>query len=129
MSMASITPHHPAEVPRFPASSAALEFTDHRRVLFVSGQVALRPDGTLPSGFEAQCEQVWRNVIAALAAAGLGVEHLVKVTTYLTDRSQVILNRAIRQRVLGPHEPAATTVIAQTLDPAWLLEIEAIAAA
>jgi 2-iminobutanoate/2-iminopropanoate deaminase len=127
--MTTITPHHPTDLPRFPASSAALEVTGHRRVVFISGQIAQRPDGSLPSGFEAQCEQVWRNVIAGLAATGLGVEHLVKVTTYLTDRSQVMPNRAIRQRVLGPHEPAATTVIAQTLDPAWLLEIEAIAAA
>jgi 2-iminobutanoate/2-iminopropanoate deaminase len=126
--MASITPHHPADLPRFPACSAALELTGHRRVLFVSGQIAQRPDGSVPSGFEAQCEQVWRNVVAALAAAGLGVEHLVKITTYLTDRSQVAANRAIRQRVLGGLEPSATAVIAQLLDPAWLLEIEAIAA-
>ncbi|XUJ34314.1 hypothetical protein ACQ5SK_45655 [Bradyrhizobium japonicum] len=40
-------------------------------------------------------------MIAVLAAAGLGVGHLVKVTTFLTDRTQVVTNRTIRRAVLG----------------------------
>jgi 2-iminobutanoate/2-iminopropanoate deaminase len=82
----------------------------------------------VPEGFEAQCEQAWRNVIAVLAAAGLGVEHLVKINTFLTDRSQVVANRAIRRKMLAGHEPASTVMIAETVDGKWLLEIEAIAA-
>jgi enamine deaminase RidA (YjgF/YER057c/UK114 family) len=105
-----------------------LELTQHRRLLFISGQVPERSDGTVPEGFEAQCEQAWRNVIEVLAAAGLGVEHLVKVTTFLTDRDQVVTNRTIRRAVLGEHQPALTVVIVETVDSKWLLEIEAIAA-
>jgi len=82
----------------------------------------------VPDGFEAQCEQAWRNVREVLAAAGLGIEHLVKVTTFLTDRSQVVTNRAIRRAVLGEHQPALTVVVVETVDSKWLLEIEAIAA-
>ena len=96
--------------------------------MFISGQVPERCDGTVPEGFEAQCEQAWRNVVEVLAAAGLRVEHLVKVTTFLTDRNQVVANRTIRGRVLGEHQPALTVVIVGTLDSKWLLEIEAIAA-
>ena len=80
--------------------SMGLELGQHRRLLFVSGQVPEKPDGSVPEGFEAQCEQAWRNVITVLAAAGLGVEHLVKINTFLTDRSQVVANRAIRRKML-----------------------------
>ena len=87
-----------------------------------------RADGTVPEGFEAQCEQAWRNVKEVLAAAGLGVEHLIKVTTFLTDRAQLVTNRTIRRAMLGDHQPALTVVVAETVDGKWLLEIEAIAA-
>src|SRR5262245_56441131 len=128
--MPRMTRHNPAAVHAPSAGySLGLELEGHRRLLFVSGQVPARADGVLPDGFEAQCEQAWRNVIAVLAAAGLGVEHLVKVNTFLTDRRQIAANRAIRRRMLQGHEPASTTLIAQTLDANWLLEIEAIAAA
>ncbi|MCK1627460.1 RidA family protein [Bradyrhizobium sp. 147] len=121
--------HNPATV-HAPAGgySMGLELKQHRRLLFISGQVPERSDGTVPEGFEAQCEQAWRNVREVLAAAGLGVEHLVKVTTFLTDRNQVVTNRIIRRAVLGEHQPALTVVIVETVDSKWLLEIEAIAA-
>src|SRR5438552_4133214 len=93
--MAQTTRHNPASV-HAPSSgySMGLELSQHRRLLFISGQVPERSDGSLPEGFEAQCEQAWRNVIEVLAAADLGVEHLVKINTCLTDRTQVTANRA-----------------------------------
>lgn len=109
--------------------SHSVEVPAGTRLLFISGQVPERPDGVVPEGFEAQCEAVWANVLAALAAAGLQPEHLVKVTTYLTDPSQAEANSRIRQACLGEARPALTVVIARTLDSVWLLEIEAIAAA
>lgn len=97
------------------------------RLLFVSGQTPEGPEG-LPDGFEAQCEQTWANLLAVLAEAGASVAQIVKVTTYLSDRAHATANSAIRQRVLGDHRPALTVVLAGIYDPAWLLEIEAIAA-
>jgi enamine deaminase RidA (YjgF/YER057c/UK114 family) len=127
--MIQITRHNPASV-HAPSGgySMGLEVSEHRRLLFISGQVPENADGSVPDGFEAQCEQAWRNVIAVLEAAGLGVEHLVKTTTFLTDRSQVVANRAVRRRMLAGHEPALTVMVAETIDGKWLLEIEAIAA-
>ena len=127
--MAQIVRHNPAAV-HAPSSgySMGLELGQHRRLLFISGQVPERSDGSVPEGFEAQCEQAWRNVIEVLTTAGLGVEHLVKINTFLTDRDQVVTNRAIRRKMLGGHEPASTVMIAVTVDGKWLLEIEAIAA-
>lgn len=129
MPSAQIVSHNPATV-HAPAGGycMGLELKQHRRLLFISGQVPEQTDGTVPEGFEAQCAQAWRNVIEVLAAAGLGVEHLVKVTTFLTDRDQVVTNRTIRRAVLGEHQPALTVVIVETVDSKWLLEIEAIAA-
>lgn len=124
-----IISHNPATVNApLGGYSMGLELKQHRRLLFISGQVPESSDGIVPEGFEAQCEQAWRNVKEVLASAGLGVEHLVKVTTYLTDRNQVVTNRTIRRAMLGDHQPALTVVIAETVDSKWLLEIEAIAA-
>jgi len=108
--------------------SMGLEIGQHRRLLFISGQVPEKSDGNVPEGFEAQCEQAWRNIIEVLNSAGLGVEHLVKINTFLTDKSQVVPNRAIRRKMLQGNEPASTVMIAETVDGKWLLEIEAIAA-
>jgi 2-iminobutanoate/2-iminopropanoate deaminase len=129
MPPAHIVSHNPATV-HAPAGGycMGLEVTQHRRLLFISGQVPQRSDGTVPDGFEAQCEQAWRNVKEVLAAAGLGVAHLVKVNTFLTDRNQLVTNRSIRRAMLGEHQPALTVVIVETVDSKWLLEIEAIAA-
>ena len=124
-----IISHNPATVNApLGGYSMGLELKQHRRLLFISGQVPESSDGIVPEGFEAQCEQAWRNVKEVLASAGLGVEHLVKVTTYLTDRNQVVTNRTIRRAMLGDHRPALTVVIVETVNSKWLLEIEAIAA-
>ncbi|MEA2835595.1 MAG: hypothetical protein QOD89_145 [Bradyrhizobium sp.] len=127
--MAHIIRHNPASV-HAPSSgySMGLEIGQHRRLLFISGQVPEKSDGAVPEGFEAQCEQAWRNIIEVLNSAGLGVEHLVKINTFLTDKSQVVPNRAIRRKMLQGNEPASTVMIAETVDGRWLLEIEAIAA-
>ena len=127
--MAHIVTHNPPTVhPPAGGYSMGAELSQHRRLLFVSGQVPENSDGIVPEGFEAQCAQAWRNVVAVLASAGLGIEHLVKVTTFLTDRAQLVPNRRIRRTMLGDHQPALTVVIVETVDSKWLLEIEAIAA-
>jgi 2-iminobutanoate/2-iminopropanoate deaminase len=127
--MAEITRHNPSTV-HAPSTgySMGLDLSQHRRLLFISGQVPELPDGSVPEGFEAQCRQAWSNVVEVLKSAGLGVEHLVKINTFLTDRDQVAANRAIRREMLRGHEPASTVMIAVTVDGKWLLEIEAIAA-
>lgn len=109
--------------------SHAVEVAAGARMLFVSGQIPEQPDGVVPAGFEAQCEVAWRNVLAVLAAADMEAADLVKVTTFLTHADQVEANSRIRRRMIGDARPALTVVIVQTLQPTWLLEIEAVAAA
>ncbi len=106
----------------------ALEVAGHTRMLFVSGQIPVGVDGTVPAGFEAQCRLAWNNVEAQLKAAGMTLDNLVMHRTYLADRSHALINRAVRNEVLGGRETALTVVIAGIFDDAWLLEIEAVAA-
>lgn len=99
-----------------------------KSLLFVSGQIPVDTAGEVPAGFAAQCRLVWRNIMAQLAAADMDLTHLVKVTTFLSDRRHRDENGAIRREVLGDHTPALTVVVCDIYDPAWLLEIEAVAA-
>ncbi|SEE53506.1 RidA family protein [Jiangella alba] len=102
--------------------------TGARRTVYVSGQVPWADaDGRVPPEFDDQCRLTWRNVLAVLAEAGMGVEHLAKVTTYLADRRYREANSRIRQEVLGEHTPALTIIITDIYAEDWLLEIEAVA--
>jgi enamine deaminase RidA (YjgF/YER057c/UK114 family) len=107
----------------------ALQVDGVARLLFISGQIPEDRDGHVPDDIEEQCRFVWANVTAALHAAGMDVRNLVKVTTFLSDRRYSAVNTAVRQQVLGDHQPALTVIITGIFDSKWLLEVEAIAAA
>ncbi|WP_429910906.1 RidA family protein [Glycocaulis sp.] len=107
----------------------ALEVAGTTRLLFISGQVPADETGAVPDSFADQARLAWRNVFSRLAAAGMRPENLVKVTIFLSDRRFRDENAAVRMEVLGDHSPALTIIIAGIYDEAWLLEIEAVAAA
>ena len=109
--------------------SQAFEIMNASRVLFISGQVPVSADGTTPDSFLDQARLAWANLEAQLRAAGMGIENIVKHTTFLADRKYGDENGQVRREVLGDLRPALTVVIAGIFDEAWLLEIEAIAAA
>ena len=107
----------------------AVEVAGFSRILHVSGQIPVTQDGTVPSGFGEQCRLAWANVEARLRAAGMTLDNLVKVTTYLSDRRYGAENREVRRAVLAGRMLASTVVIAGIYDETWLLEIEAVATA
>ena len=109
--------------------SQAVEVTGATRTLYLSGQVGVALDGTVPADIAAQTELAWGNLIAQLRAAGMDVGNLVKLTTYLVDVADVALVRGARAKFLGVHRPASTIVSAMLVDPAWKIEIEGIAVA
>jgi 2-iminobutanoate/2-iminopropanoate deaminase len=97
-------------------------------LLFISGQVGMRPDGSLPASFAEQAELVFSNIHSCLAAHGLGMEAVVKLTSFLVPGQDVQVMREIRQRHFGEHRPASTAVyVPQLVNPAFLLEVEVIA--
>lgn len=107
----------------------AVEVAGTSRRLYISGQIPVARDGSTPTAFKEQARLVWANIEAQLAAAGMTLDHLAKVTVFLSDRRYAAENREVRQEVLGRRSPALTVIIAGIFDEAWLLEIEAIAEA
>lgn len=107
----------------------AVEVTGAARWLHLSGQIPVRPDGGLPETFAEQCRQCWANLEAQLIAADMTLDNLVKVTTFLSDRRYAIENREVRLAVLAGRQPALTVIVTGIFDEAWLVEIEAVAAA
>lgn len=110
--------------------SHAVEVPEGSRLLYISGEVGVLPDGTTPEGIEAQAEACWRNISAILADAGMAVEDLVKITTYLARPEDLASAGAARAKHLGDARPGSATLIVNRLAlPEWLIEIEAVAAA
>lgn len=98
-------------------------------LIFLSGQVGVRPDGSLPSAISAQADQVFANIGSLLAAHGLDASALVKVTMFVVAGQDIQAVRAARAKFLGAHRPASTAVfVSQLVDPAWHVEVEAVAA-
>ncbi|HEY1225012.1 MAG TPA: RidA family protein [Brevundimonas sp.] len=107
----------------------AVEVTGATRWLYLSGQIPVAPDGSLAADFTGQCRQVWANVETQLHAAGMTLDNLVKVTTFLASRDHALENRQVRLEVLAGRQPALTVIVAGIFDESWLVEIEAVAAA
>lgn len=122
---ASHLAHHPAEV----SYCQGHEVRGATRWLYISGQVPADAEGRVPTDFRSQCRLAWANVQAQLAAAQMTLDHLVKVTVFLSDRRYRQENYEVRHEVLQGRMPALTIIISGIYDEAWLLEIEAVAAA
>jgi 2-iminobutanoate/2-iminopropanoate deaminase len=97
-------------------------------MLFISGQVAVRTDGSIPATFVEQAELVFENLHACLAAHGVGMGSVVKLAAFIVVGQDVQAMREVRQRHLGSHRPTSTAVYVPALvSPAFLLEVEAVA--
>jgi 2-iminobutanoate/2-iminopropanoate deaminase len=99
--------------------------------VFVSGQLALKPDHTEITGvgIAEQTEQVLANLKAILEAAGSGLHRLVKTTVFLQNLDDFAgMNEVYKQQV-GETPPARSTVEVARLPSGALVEIEAVALA
>jgi 2-iminobutanoate/2-iminopropanoate deaminase len=98
-------------------------------LIFLSGQLGIRPDGSVPATMEEQADQVFGNIIVLLKAHGLEAASIVKLTTFMVAGHDGDAVRAARLRHLGSHRPASTAVfVSQLVDPAWFVEVDAVAA-
>jgi 2-iminobutanoate/2-iminopropanoate deaminase len=100
-------------------------------LVFVSGQLGLTPDHAEMVGetIQEQTEQVFANLAAILAAAGSGLERLVKTTVYLTDLGDFAGMNEVYARHVGEQPPARATIEVSALPSGAKVEIEAIALA
>lgn len=97
--------------------------------IYISGQASVDPEtNKVKSGtFEEQLTQTFRNLRAALSAAGATTRDVVKVNIYLTDMSQFKALNAYYVTQFEPPYPARTTVGVKELPGNLLVEIDAIA--
>ena len=105
--------------------------TVHNGVVYVSGQSALGPDGSIvgENDFEAQAHQVFANLKLVLAKAGSDLSKVFKVNIYMTDMSHFPTIIECREKYFTKPYPADTTVEVTALAiPGLLLEIDVIAA-
>jgi enamine deaminase RidA (YjgF/YER057c/UK114 family) len=102
------------------------------RLVFVSGQVGWDEAGVFADELPAQVEQTLKNVVAVLAEAGAGPEHVVRLTWYVTSRNEYSAQLrdvgAAYRAVMGRHFPAMAVVeVSGLIEPAARVEIEATA--
>ena len=102
-----------------------------RGLVFVSGQLALRPGAHEIVGetIEEQTEQVFSNLRAILEEAGSGLDRLVKTTVYLADLDDFAGMNEVYARHVGEQPPARATMEVSRFPSGALLEIEAVATA
>lgn len=101
----------------------------HGGLVFVSGQLAVRPDGThtIGASFEEQTLQALTNVLSIVRAAGGSPEGILKISAYIVGvENWPVLNR-IYGEVLGKARPARSVVPVPTLHHGYLIELDAVA--
>ena len=95
--------------------------------VYLSGQIGLDPASMqLAEGIDAQIDRVFRNLAAVARAAGLGLEHSVRMTVYLTDLAHFAKVNEIMAKYLREPYPARVAVGVASLPRGALVEIDAI---
>jgi enamine deaminase RidA (YjgF/YER057c/UK114 family) len=103
------------------------------RLVFVAGQIGWDATGAFPAAdLAGQVRQALLNVVAVLAEAGAGPEHIARMTWYVTDRDAYVADPAgigaAYRDVIGRHFPAMSVVeVSRLVEPDAKVEIEATA--
>lgn len=123
---------NPEGLPRNPAFSQAVVVTGAVRTVYVGGQTAVDASGAVVGrgDIPAQTEQIFKNLRTALAAAGAGLEHVVRWNVYLVQGQPIQPAFEVFQRQWGnrPSPPAISVAyVAGLARPDFLAEIDAIA--
>ncbi|MDD4965969.1 RidA family protein [Halothiobacillus sp.] len=96
-------------------------------MLFTSGQIPLRADGTLVEGdIKVQTRQVFDNLRAVIEAAGGTLSKVAKTTVFLKDMQDFVAMNEVYEAEFGGHRPARSAVQVARLPRDVRVEIEAI---
>lgn len=115
-----------------PAFTNVIVVNGPAKTIYIGGQDAVDASGAVvgEGDIGAQTEQIFKNLQTALAAAGAGLEHVVKWTIYVVEGQPLQPGFAVFQRVWGnrPNPPAITMAyVAGLARPEFLVEIDAVA--
>ena len=109
--------------------SHVVEITGPARIVYIAGQLGLKPDGAIAGDFRAQVTQAFENLKSALAAVGAGFDDVVKLNNYLVDiQSNLPIYREVRDKYVNTAQPPASTTIGieALARPDALFEAEAV---
>jgi len=96
--------------------------------IFLSGQVGLNDDGSIPADMLTQTELTWRHIETLLASEGLTLANVVKVNGFLTSPTDLGVYKQVRDRLMPEPPPASTVVIVSGfVAPGLLVEIDVVA--
>jgi 2-iminobutanoate/2-iminopropanoate deaminase len=99
------------------------------KLLTLSGQLGERPDGICEAGAAAQAHRAWANVQAILDEAGMTLQDIIKVTSYIVGQENISAYVEAHKAVLGELKPPWTLVVVQALGaPQYLIEVNVTAA-
>jgi 2-iminobutanoate/2-iminopropanoate deaminase len=115
----------PAAPPQNDTYSQAVRLGD---VIYVSGQLGVRPDKTVPENFQDEVRLALENLRIVLEAAGSSLSLVARVNIFITDFSRLNEMNAVYPEYF-PHRPAKTTVEISRLDKGARIEIECVAGA
>jgi 2-iminobutanoate/2-iminopropanoate deaminase len=122
----SLTPVDPPQLHHSPAFAQGM-VVPAGPTLYVGGQNGTDGSGELRDGLAAQTEQALRNVLAVLAEAGTGPEHVAKLTIYLDPAVDPSDGYAATRSVWGDHRTTVTVLAIAPARPGALVEIDAVA--
>jgi reactive intermediate/imine deaminase len=117
----------PEYLPRSALAGRPLPFSSAVRIgdiLYLSGQMGFREDGTLPDGMEAQARQTMENIRAVLTSAGLGFSDVFHCTVMLADMSQWGAFNAVYLEYFSEPLPTRSAFGASGLALGGLVELE-----
>lgn len=103
---------------------------EHQGLVYVSGQLPVNPDKKTRcvGSIEEQAGQALANLEAILKAADSRIDHVLKVTIYVSDIALWDRVNAVYERFFGDHRPARSIVPTRELHFGFQVEIDAIAA-
>lgn len=123
---------NPEQLPQHPAFTNVVAVTGSAKTVYVGGQNAVTASGDIVGrgDIAAQTEQVFRNLEAALAAAGARLEHVIKWNIHVVEGQPLQPAFEVFQRVWGARSapPLITLAVVSGLaHPDFLLELDAVA--
>ena len=102
------------------------EISGNGRILALSGQVGMRPDGTVPEDPFEQLEVAFENILQNLKAANMDVDDIFKLTYYVVGEMDIVKRREVIASRLQGHRPCSTFLyVAGLASPIYKVEIDA----
>ncbi len=106
--------------------SHQIEIRGNERILVISGQVGMRPDGSVPDDPIEQMDVAFENIFRNLRAANMDVKDIIKITYYLVGEFDTAKRREVTLSKLQGHKPCSTLLyVAALASPAYKVEIDA----